>query len=134
MKWRFFGSAYASRSTLTGLLLLSTTVFVATPVVQGQSNTLSPIRIAFNNGRFDEVVRVAPQAILRTRKTGTLAGASEIGVFQANALMRLERYDEAGTLLEEALSDAERSKQPRIAAISLTKATLSRPGVIFRRR
>lgn len=116
-----------SRSILAGLLVLTATLLTTTSVVQGQPNSLPSIRAAFNNGRFDEVAGVAPQTILRTRKTGTLAVVSEMGVFHANALMRLERYAEAETVLEEALSDAKRSKQSRsIAAVYLVKATLSR--------
>ncbi|MBX3290403.1 MAG: CHAT domain-containing protein [Acidobacteria bacterium] len=136
MKLRFPGSAYASRSTLTGLLLLSATVLVTAAGIQGQSNTLPSIRTAFNNGRFDEVVRIAPQAVLHARTSGTPSVASEIGVFHATALMRLERYDEAKTVLEDALTDAVQAKRPQsIAAVYLAKATLSRarrdfPGAI----
>lgn len=124
-KWRL--SVIASRSTLTGLLLLSAAVLVTAGVVQGQSNALSSIRTTFNNGRFDEVVRLAPQTILRTRQAGTFAVASEIGAFHAIALMRLERYDEAETVLEKALTDAEQAKHPRsLATVYLAKTTLSR--------
>lgn len=95
--------------------------------IQAQSNSLSAIRISFNNGQFDEVVGLAPEAILRTRKIGTPATSSEIKVFYALALMRLERYEEAATVLDEALIDADLSRQPRkIAAVYLAKATHSR--------
>lgn len=127
MRWRFFRSTYASRSILTGLLLLLATVSVTTANVWGQSTSLISVRRAFNNGHFEEVVRTAPEAISRTRKADTLSIASEIGVFHANALMRLERYDEAQAVLEEALTDAEQAKRPQsIAAVYLAKATLFR--------
>ncbi|HMS09609.1 MAG TPA: CHAT domain-containing protein [Pyrinomonadaceae bacterium] len=121
--WRSFGPVTASRTVLTGLLLF----LFASVGIQAQSNDLSAIRISFNNGQFDEVVSLAPDAILRTRKTGTPAISSEIEVFYALALMRFERYGEAATVLDEALTDAEISRQPRrIAAAHLAKATHSR--------
>ena len=114
------GLEIASRSTLTGLLLL----LLAAVGIQGQSNALSPLRIFFNNGQFDEVVSQAPEALLKARKTGAVATSSEINVFYALALMRLERYEEAAIILEKALADAEISRQPRrIAAAYLAKAT-----------
>lgn len=122
-KWRSFGPVTASRTVLTGLLLF----LFASVGIQAQSNALSAIRISFKNGQFDEVVSLAPEAILTTRKTGTPATSSEIKVFYALALMRLERYGEAATVLDEALTDAELSKQPRrIAAAYLAQATHSR--------
>lgn len=122
-KWRSCGPVTASRPVLTGLLLF----LFASVGIQAQSNALSAIRISFNNGQFDEVVSLAPEAILITRKTGTPAISSEIKVFYALALMRLELYDEAATVLDEALTDAELSRQPRrIAAAHLAKATHSR--------
>lgn len=127
MNWRFFGSAFASRSSLTGLLILSAVILGMFTEVRGQSTSLTAIRRAFNNGQFEEVVRIAPDAVLRGRKTGMRAAVSEIGVIQAHALMRLERYDDAAVILDEALIDANRSKQPRIIAnVYLAKATLSR--------
>lgn len=122
-KRRSCGPVTASRPVLTGLLLF----LFASVGIQAQSNALSAIRISFNNGQFDEIVGLAPEAILITRKTGTPAISSEIKVFYALALMRLERYDEAVTVLDEALTDAELSRQPRrIAAAHLAKATHSR--------
>jgi len=122
-QWRSFGLVTASRPVLTGLLLF----LFASVGIQAQSNTLSPIRHSFDNGQFDEVVRLAPEAILKTRKTGIPATASEIGIFYALALMRLERYGEVATVLDEAMTDAELSKQPRrIAAAYLAQATHSR--------
>lgn len=123
LKWRSIGIETASRTVLTGLLLF----LFASVGIQAQSNAVSAIRNSFNNGQFDEVVSLAPEAILITRKTGTPAISSEIKVFYALALMRLERYDEAATVLDEALTDAEHSRQPRrIAAAHLAKATHSR--------
>lgn len=117
------GLAIAGRSILTGLLLL----LLAAVGIQGQSNALSPLRIFFNNGQFDEVVSQAPKALLKARKTGAVATSSEINIFHALALMRLERYGEAATALEEALADAEISRQPRrIAAAHLARASHSR--------
>lgn len=119
-KWCFIGLAIASRSILTGLLLL----LLAAVGIQCQSNALSPLRISFNNGQFDEVVSQAPEALLKARKTGAVATSSEINVFYALALMRLERYEEAAMILEKALVDAEISRQPRrIAAAYLARAT-----------
>jgi len=114
------GLAVASRSIFTGLLLS----LLAALGIQGQSNALSPLRIFFNNGQFDEVVSQAPEALLKARKNGAVATSSEINVVYALALMRLERYEVAATVLEEALADAEISRQPRtIAAAYLARAT-----------
>lgn len=123
MNWRYSGSAFASRHMLSGLLLL----LVAATSVQGQSVSLPSIRKAFNNGQFDEIVRIAPQVILRFRNSGTHAVASEVGVIQAQALMRLERYEDAVKVLDEALVDAEKARSPRsVAAVFLSRAWLSR--------
>ncbi|QYO65889.1 CHAT domain-containing protein [Leptolyngbya sp. 7M] len=95
--------------------------------IRGQSSPLATIRNSFNNGHFEGVVRLAPEAILRTRKAGTPATASELGVLKAQALMRLERYEEASTVLDEALTDAEQARQPRrIAAIYLARSAHAR--------
>lgn len=124
---KHLGSAYASRSISAGLLLLLGTALVTVYDVRAQSTALMSVRRAFNNGHFAEVVRMAPEAVLRTRKTGTLSIASEIGVIHAHALMRLERYDDSATVLETALTDAKQAKHSqRIAAACLGKATLSR--------
>ncbi len=127
MNWRFFGCAFASRSLFAGLLILSALISGTFTEVRGQSASLKAIRRAFNNGQFEEVVRVAPEAVGRGRNTGTHPVASDIGVIHSHALMRLERYDDAAAILDEAMIDANRSKQPRsIANVYLAKATLSR--------
>lgn len=120
---RCFASARASRSIFTGLLLLLTAVVGIT----GQSNPLSPIRSALNNGHFEEVVRVTPGTISKARKTGAHGIASYAGVIQAHSLMRLEKYVEAAKALDEASTDAERAKHPQsTAAVYLAKASLAR--------
>lgn len=120
---RYFVSAKASRSIFTGLLLL----LMAAGGIRGQSNLLPPIRNASNNGYFEEVVSTASSAILNARKSGAHAIASDAGVIQAHSLMRLERYEEAAKVLDEALADADRAKHPRsLAAVYLAKASLSR--------
>lgn len=119
--WKRFPST-ASRS-FAGLLLLLTTVVG----IKGQSNLLAPVRTAFNNGQFEEVVRIAPGRIGAARRAKALSIAADIGAFQAHALMRLERHEDAAKSLDEALTHATLSKRARsIAVVYLAKASLSR--------
>ncbi len=120
---RCFGFASASRSIVIGLLLSMTAVIG----FAGQAHPLPAVRSAFDNGHFEEAFRAAQGAISEARNAGAHATASEAGVIQSYALMRLERYDEAAKALDEASRDAERSKHPRsVAAVYLAKASLSR--------
>lgn len=70
---------------------------------------------------------MAPAEIARNRKAGAFLNASEAGLLYARSLSQLERYANAGSVLDDALSDAEKSKSPRaIAMVYLSKAALSR--------
>lgn len=118
-----FGFATAGRSIVTGLLFL----IAAAVGIAGQVTSLSFVRSTFDNGHFEEVVRLAPGAVSKALKTESHATASQAGTIQAHALMRLERYEEAAKALEVALMNAEKAKAPRsIAAVYLAKASLSR--------
>lgn len=115
--------AITSRS-FAGLLFL----LIATGWTPGQRpGDLGSIRSAVNNGQFEQVVTKATAEIARSRNTGSFVNASEAGVLYARSLIHLERYEEASKVLDDALSDAEKSKNANaIARVFFVKAALSR--------
>lgn len=119
---RYSTAAVTSRS-FAGLLFL----LIAAAGSWAQPGDLRLMRSAVNNGHFEQVVTTAPAAIVQNRKAGAFATASEAEVFYARSLIQLERYEDAWKILEEALLDAERSKNFRtIATVYFVNAGLSR--------
>lgn len=120
--WRTPTSALASRSIFAGLLLLICTVY--SPAQAGSPTSLQQ---TFNNGSFSDVVRLAESNIAQSRKMGAFNAAYEASLLKARALIQLEKYDEAGDVLDELLSYAQKSTRKKdLAFVYFTKAGLSR--------
>lgn len=104
-----------SFATLSGLAL-------------GQPAAGIDLRLAFDHGKFAHVAANAPEQIARYRRMRAYSQAAENRVIAARALIHLERYDEAGKMLDEALSDAKniRAGPARLALVLFSKAALLR--------
>lgn len=99
----------------------------------GQTGDFKSIERAVNRGQFEQVVANAPDVIVRSRKAAAFSNASEIGILHAQSLIRLERYGDAQKALDQALPDAEKSKNSRlIAAVYFLRAGLLRLQKNFR--